>query len=314
MAKSWINKDLFSKFQEEKKQEKEKKSEVSFIRRSEISWKNPTRGTSDKAKVYTGRFLPDPNGNFYKKYMYHMFQTGDNWSFFLCPKTHNFDNYCPWCSVTSKLYTGTKEDKKAAYNYKRKEKFVSNFYVLSDPRDAEADKDEEKAAGKVKIYEFPSKVEAKLKEQITDSQNGLGPAIFDPGKGGFDFILKVLSTKKDEKGKEWPDYSLSDFSRKAYALGTDEEIEKIMDQTVDIDEYIQGMARDEEETIAALKQHMVYDLVSNEMSKNKTANKTEEDVPPFDVDEKKETTKSEPSKDEDEDISDEELLRDLENL
>ncbi|MFW6026787.1 MAG: hypothetical protein ACOCRX_10640, partial [Candidatus Woesearchaeota archaeon] len=71
----------------------------------------------------------------------------------LCPKTFNFENPCPICSVTSKLYKGTEDDKKEAGRYKRKQKFVSNIFVVDDPRDSEKEKDD-KASGKVLIYEF----------------------------------------------------------------------------------------------------------------------------------------------------------------
>lgn len=328
----WINKELFNKFADEKRNEADKPTERS-TRRSELAWKNPEKGTPDKPKIYEGRFLPDPKGIFYKKYHYHMFKTGDQWTFFLCPKTFGMEEFCPWCFVTSHLYMGTKADKKMAYNYKRKDKFAANWYVVNDPRDSETQSDEDKVSGKVRAYEFPGKVEQKLKAQITDKRNGLGPSIFDPGKDGFNFILKVASTKKDADGKEFPDYSLSEFGRKNYPLGSEEEIEKIMSTTIDLEDYIKSMERDEEDVVAALKQHMVWDIVepewkrakgieeptkveeddipdfkfgkdnsSEENTKNTTEEKAEEDEPPFDVDEG------------DEDMSDSDLLKELENL
>ena len=317
MSSKWIDGDLFDKFATQKKNEKDKPK--GFTRRSELTWKNPQMGTVERAKIYEGRFVPDPKGQFYKKYYYHMFQTGEKWTFFLCSKTYNFDNYCPFCSVTSKLYTGTKADKDAAYNFKRKEKFVSNWYVEKDPRDAEVEESEDKVEGTVRAYEFPGKLEEKLKEQITDTRNGLGMAIFDPGEDGFSFLIKVKATKKDKRGKEWPDYGLSEFSRRSSAIGTDKEIEAIMKQTIDLDEYIESMEKDDEDIMAALKSHMLWDLVSSEWKKAKViaeedANddipefeaivekvEVKEEDPPFDVEEKDEQT-------------DDELLRELEGL
>jgi hypothetical protein len=321
MASKWINKDLFNKFVNEKKNEKETNT-TSSKRRSELAWRNPERGTVDKAKVYVGRFIPDPKGQFYKKYFYHMFRTGEQWSFFLCPKTHHFENYCPWCSVASKLYTGTKADKAMANEFKRKEKFVSNWFVIDDPRDAETSDESAKVNGKVRMYEFPGKVEVKLKEQVTDTKNGLGDLIFDPSDSGFDFVLKITSTKKDERGKEWPDYNLSEFSRKPHAIANSEKaIDAIMGDTIDLDEYIGSMERDDEDVISALKQHMVWELVESEWKKakkivDKVSEKVdEEDIPdfgskkadedelPFDVDSKEE-----------EDLSDDQLLKELDSL
>lgn len=314
----WINKDLFNKFVEQKKNEKDKPS--GGLRRSELAWKNPERGTVDKAKVYTGRFLPDPKGQFYKKYYYHMFQIGDQWAFFLCPKTYHFEDYCPWCSISSKLWTGTKADKSAAYNYKRKEKFVANWYVINDPRDAEVE-DDEKVSSTVKMYEFPSKVESKLKEQITDTTNGLGPLIFTPDKEGFDFIIKVTSTKKDRNGKVWPDYSLSEFSRKPHAIAESEKaIEAIMRSTIDLDDYIADMERDWEDVVDTLKQLMLWDMVSDEVSKSGGAPVNDikgEDIPNFDSE--KESSDPEPPFEPDDDngkdeLSDDDLLKELEDL
>ena len=310
----WINKDLFSKFTEEKKNEKDNTTNTF---RADMVWKNPERGTAERAKVYEGRFLPDPKGNFYKKFHYHMFQVGDKWQFFLCPKSFNFDEYCDLCAVTSKLYMGDSSDKKVAYQYKRKDKFICNWYIVDDPRDAEND---DKVAGSVRLYEFPGKVEQKLREQITDSKNGLGPAIFDPGPEGFNFIIKVGATKKDARGNVWPDYSLSDFSRRAAALGTDDEIKKIMSSTYDIDKYLQEREADEENIINILKQLSLFDLVKNERKraiafKDQMAN---DDIPKFD---KKAEEKVVEEKEEvpfdtggEEKLSDDDLLAQLDQL
>ena len=123
----WINKDLFDSFQTAKKEEAEKPSEFGGVSRRELIWPTPEKGTAEKQKVYEGRFVPDLKGNFYKKYFYHMFQVGEgNWYFIFCPKTHDFTNFCPWCSVVSHLYKGSAADKRAAGSYKRKER----LYVI----------------------------------------------------------------------------------------------------------------------------------------------------------------------------------------
>jgi len=259
----WINKSLFDKYVQTKEGEEEKRQPEGAFR-SKIVWKTPAPGTADKARVYEGRFLPDKKGNFTKRYYYHMFRSGERWIHYLCPKTYNFVNWCPLCSITSKLYMGTQKDKTAANNYKRKGKHAGNFFVVDDPRDAEIKENEQKSAGNVKIYEFPDKVESKLKSEITDRKEGLGEAIFDPGPEGFNFILKVKSTKTDAQGKSFPDYSDSVFSRKATSLGTDAEIKKIIESTFDLDEYIQNLTIQNETLIAALKAEMLFDMIKEE--------------------------------------------------
>lgn len=268
MASKWINKDLFGKFQEQKKQEKDEKNNYG-VRRMDIIWPTPEKGSDTVAKTYVGRFLPDPNGEFYLKYHYHGFTAGEKFNFFLCPKTWDKEAFCPFCTLTSRLYTGTAADKKQAYNYKRKDRFVANWFVVDDPRDSER-QPEDKMNGTVKLYEFPGKIEMKLKEQITDHKYGLSYSIFDPGPEGYDFILKVLSTKKDKDGRVWPDYSNSEFARRPSAIADNEErIDELMGTTHDLKEYLKSMERDEEDIIAILKTEMLWDLVKDEWKRHK---------------------------------------------
>jgi len=248
-----------------------------------------------------------------------MFLCGDKWAFSICPKTYSFDNYCPFCSATSKLYQGTAADKKVAYNYKRKDKFVGNFFITSDPRDVEAEK-EDKVEKTIKLYEFPAKVEIKLKEEVTDTKNGYGYKIFDPGEDGHNFILKVLATKKDANGKVWPDYSSSTFARTSDAIGSDAEIDKIMKSTTDLDEYIKSLEVGEEKIKEWLKAEMLDELVEDEMKRasgakevaDKAIEKDDVDDSIWDDDKEEETKDSDP--DGDGDLSDEELLDELKDM
>jgi len=158
---------------------------------------------------------------------------------------------------------GSQADKRLANNYKRKKKFVGNTMIVHDPRDSEREEDK-KVNGLVKLYEFPQKVEMKLKEEITDAE-GLGIQIFDPGKDGFDFVLKVLATKRDESGNSWPDYAQSNFSRRATPVAeTESDIDEIMKSCVDIHEYIDGMKKDDAEIVKLIKAEMLFDMVKDE--------------------------------------------------
>ena len=335
----WINKDLFDDFRKEKVEEKD--SGGGFNRRSDMLWDTPQKGTVEQAKVYEGRFLQHPSNKPYLKYYYHMWQSGENWIFALCPKTEDYKNFCPLCAANAKLYNGTGQDKKQAYAIKRKERFVGNWYVVKDPRDAEKD-DENKVVGKVKLYEFPSKVEQKLKNEVIDSDEGYGDQIFDPSESGRNFIIKVLSTKKDDNGRQWPDYSTSTFSRSQSALGSDDEIEKIMEQCVDLAEYIKSMEMSKDKMVEILKNEFLWELVEDECIKNgykdvavekpkeaqeeapkeeapKDDDKKEED-PPWDTGEEakeapKEEAKEAPKEEKPvDDMDDDDLLAELDNM
>lgn len=321
MASKWMKgkEELFNKFREEKKQEAER--EPAGPRRADIVWKTPEKGTVDKAKTYIFRLLVDKNGNFYKSFFYHMFQNSKGkWTFVLCPKTHNFENYCPLCTATMELYRGNKEDKKSGYNYKRKRKHCSNVYIIKDPRDADAEDENEKTTGKVLIYEFPDKVESKINAEMNDDEYGNGMNIFDPGEDGVDFILKVASTKPIQeegpnKGKQFPDYSDSKFSNKSYALGKDDEIKAILDSTHDLDAYLKSMERTDDELIEMVKEEMLWDMISKNHPNNNKSNvrqdiKSTEEMDSFPGQET--TDQSEDEKQED--YNDDDLLKELEEF
>lgn len=328
----WINKDLFEDFQKEKIEEKETSSNSGFMR-SNVVWQTPERGTVETPKVYEGRFLSDPNGKFYKKFYYHFWKTGENWNFVLCTKTHDFSNYCPFCSANNKLWNGTQQDKKHAYLLKRKEKFVGNFYIVKDNRDDDRE-EENKVINKVKIYEFPSKVEQKLKKEITNRDQGYGYQIFDPSEGGRNFIISVLSTKKDKNNNQWPDYSNSEFSRTQYALGdSDSEIKDIMDRCIDLEEYIKSMNTPKDKQVEILKNEFLWELVKDECLKygysdkevgdRKDDSETKEKNKPSQESRKEsESSPQEESQSDDnehddsgeEDIDDDDLLKELDNM
>lgn len=285
-------------------------------------------GTQDTPKVYKVRLLPDKNQDFYVKYFYHFFQTEDNKTYYIkCPKTHGFDKFCPWCSVNQQLYKGTDSDKKRAYRYKRNERFVSNVYIVDDPRDSDVNK-EEKVSGTVRLYEFPATVEGKIKNELTNDDEGFGPAIFDPEKG-HDLQIKILAKKPDKNNKVWPDYSLTEFSRKPYPIAeTEEGIKEIMDSVYDLSEYIDKMGMNWDSHEKLLKQELVWDDVEDAFIRNvgktesateseDTSNndKTEDDNPPFEPDVTDSSANTESSGDNSgDDPDDQELLDELRNL
>jgi hypothetical protein len=311
----WVNKDLFSKYVEEKENDIDEKQH-GFERSSNV-WKTPEKGSADKPKVYEGRFLQDPKGKFTLKYYYHLFQSGDKWSFVLCPKTWDFQNWCPFCAATTKLYQGTSADIKAAYNYKRKERHVGNFYIVDDPRNNEEDDDDRKVNNTVKLYEFPDSVDRKLKQEIVDKKNGLGAAIFDPGEDGYNFIIKVRSTKPNKDGKVFPDYSDSTFARRPESLGSESEIKRIMEQTRDLEEYLKALSPRDDEIISILKREMLWEMVKDEGDYKTYKPEPEDDIPDFSppkpVDDGNDDS-DDKQLDEEGDIDESDLLEELDKL
>lgn len=284
----------------------------------EKKWKALEKGPSDNPKVYEVRFLPDPKNGFYKKIFYHMWKFGDKWMYFTCPKTENFDNPCPICAVVNKLFQGSENDKNEARKLKRKEKYVSNVFVAYDPRDAgKAVDDESKQEGKVLLYEFPSKIEQKLSEEIKDTRNGLGVSIFDPSEDGYNFIIKV-GTQSGGQNQSFPEYSMSSFARRPSAIAsTEEAIEKLMADRVALDEYIAKSKKSMKDLIEAMKSEMFWELIARDFEKfdtsaseEKTSNAPKKENEP----EPQVANETKPEEKSVDDLSEEDLLKELENF
>lgn len=229
----WVNMTAYDEWLKQREQEKTQRNYESTV------WKPKEKGTVDKAKVYEGRFLQDPNGLGFKKFYYHFWQNGDEYIVFLCPKTWGMKNFCGFCFSNQRLWAGSKEDQQLGKKYKRIEGYASNFYVVNDPRDHEKGPDEEPFAGKTWIYEFGQKVVSKLDDELVPGdEKKYGPAIFDPGDDGVNFAIKVKSTKPAQDGTIFPDYSDSAFDRTRGPLGTKKQIQEIMSQRKDLIEHV----------------------------------------------------------------------------
>jgi len=309
----WLDKDKFKDFKNDRQNEAEKpETQMAFARR----WRNPVMGSQSKPKEYHLRFLSDPNGEFYKKYNYHMFKSGENWKFIMCPKTHGMDEYCPWCQITQLLYQGSAADKKKAGEYKRKEKYVGNIFVGKDARDADENDDEKKVEGKTFLYEFPSTVEKQVKKELIDEENGWGMDIFDPEKG-YNMILRIGAKKPDANGKVWPEYDQTTFAKRATSIAdSNEEIEEIMKSCQSVDEFLTNSMWSADKHEETLKSEMVWEDVESDFLKKLGTSKkveTKESSKELKEQEAKESvneTKSGKSSD----PTDDELLEELNSL
>jgi len=265
----WIDKELFDNFREKKKKEEDNITNGnSFL---DKLWR-PEKGTETKPKVFEFRWLPNPDENSYPylDFYYHYLKSEEGGGRYItCPKSYDMKNYCPLCSVALKLYKGTKNDKKLAREVSRNRRYCANIYIVSDPRDADKD-DADKVANTVKIWEFPGKVEGILKSEIVDKENGLGEKVFDPGKDGHNFILKVFSTRPDGTGQSWPDYNTgSKFSPNPKPIAdTEDEIEEIMNQRYSLTEHLKNTNPIDYDMVKDyLKELMIFKLVENEWKK-----------------------------------------------
>lgn len=268
----WIKQEKFEEFRGERESDNSTEKTVTYARR----WKSPAMGSQQKPNEYHIRLLPDTDGNFYKKYFQHVFQSGESWNYIVCPKTHGMDNYCPWCAASQLLYQGSTADKKKAAQYKRREKYVGNVFVVHDPRDSNENDPEKKFAGKTFLYEFPSVVEQQIKKEVTDTENGWGPVIFDPEEG-HNMLLRIGAKKPDPNGKVWPDYSQTSFTKKASSIAdSEEEVETIMATVQSITEYLDNSSWSPDQHETLLKSEMLWDDVENDFLRHYKTEKKEE--------------------------------------
>lgn len=307
----WLDKKKFKEWDEKKSTEQEDTTDnQSFYNK----WRNPTMGSVGKPKEYEFRLLPDTDGSGYKGYFYHMFLVGETWKFFLCPKTNGLDCYCPWCQITQILYKGTASDKKKASDYKRKQKYVSNIFIINDPRDLEQTDDSRRVNGTVRLYEFPPTVEKMFKSEVTDKKNGYGAQIFNPEEDGFNFLLKIEAKKPDQNQKVWPDYAPSMFARRPSAIAdSDQQLEDIMASRIPLEEYIKSLELPIDEHKKMLKEEMVWDDVESEFNKRLGSEKDETSSPKKEerTETKKTETKKTETKEQDDDSA---LLDELDSL
>lgn len=288
----WIDKKKAEMFVNKKKKE-EVNNPDGFVGGYAKKYPNPEKGTQTKSKDYKVRFVPDKKGEFYLEYFYHFVTIGDKSRYVLCEKTFGNDKFCPLCAAGMKLWKGSQNDKSKASEIRKKQRFVGNIYVVDDPRDADAP-DDDKLNGSIRLYEFPSTVEMKVKDEIKDEVEGRGIQIFDP-ENGYDFIIKVFSKPPDKNGKLWPDYSSSKFSVHPSEIP---DVDKVMSQVYDLNEYIQKLRIPMEEHKTILEELMIFEDIEDEYNKqvlNQNVSKKVKD----DVDKSFEEPKTENKLDED---------------
>ena len=166
----------------------------------------------------TIRFLPSSAGDGedslpWVKIFSHGFQGPGGWLIDNCLTTKN--QQCPVCEHNSKLWnSGIKENKDLVSKQKRKLNYISNVYIVSDPKHPENE-------GKVFMFRYGKKIFDKLTEAMNpafDDETAINP--FDMWKGA-NFKLKI------RKVDGYQNYDKSEFESPSALSENDEELEKI---------------------------------------------------------------------------------------
>lgn len=167
----------------------------------------------------TIRFLPAPEADGdeslpWVKIFTHGFQGPGGWLIDNCLTTKN--QQCPVCEYNSGLWnSGIEANKEIVRKQKRKLSYISNVYVVSDPKHPENE-------GKVFLFKFGKKIFDKITEAMNPAFEDETP--FNPFDlwGGANFKLKI------RKVEGYQNYDKSEFESTG-TLGdfSDDALEKV---------------------------------------------------------------------------------------
>jgi hypothetical protein len=147
------------------------------------------------------------------KIFHHGFQGPGGWLIDNCLTTKN--EACPVCESNTKLWnSGIDANKEIARNRKRRLSYISNVYVVSDPKHPEND-------GKVFLYKFGKKIFDKITEAMNpafEDETPINP--FDLWSGA-NFKLKI------RKVEGYQNYDKSEFESASPLSNDDAELERI---------------------------------------------------------------------------------------
>lgn len=170
-----------------------------------------------------------PNMDDVSKTTYHYFNHGwkslatGQYVSCLCPTT--VGNRCPICEERVRLYRGDADDKENAKLLGRKEQWLVNVYVISDP----TNKDNE---GQIKILRYGKQLDKIINDAIDGiDKDEFGARIFDLTEEGCNLRIAV---EKNEGG--YPSYTSSKFLRESEIKGlTEAKIDEIHDNIFQLD-------------------------------------------------------------------------------
>jgi len=177
------------------------------------------------------RFLPaksDEDVPFVKTYSHGFQGPAGKWFIDECPTTIGQD--CPVCTANGPLWaTGLESDKELVRKRKRKQAYIANVLIVSDPKNPDNE-------GKVKLFKFGIKIFDKIKDVIDPPKDEKGNLIdpddepmnpFDQDEGA-NFKLKM------RKVEGYANYDKSEFEKQSTIDNWDE----IKGQLHDLNQFV----------------------------------------------------------------------------
>lgn len=143
---------------------------------------------------------------------------------------------CPVSELYFKiLRDGTDEEKaRAKANISRKENWLVNVYVVSDPKNPENN-------GTVKVLRFGRQLNKIIEAAISgDDASEYGAKIFDLSESGCDLRIKVELVSDNPKAPKYPTYTASRFLSPGPIPGLDEsKVSEIYSSIHDLNELVE---------------------------------------------------------------------------
>jgi hypothetical protein len=186
----------------------------------------------ESGNTYQVRLVPNPNSP--KETIFHYYNHGWNsnatgkYVTALCPTT--FGESCPIDAYYLKTYrTGTESEKESAKVLSRKEGWMVNVYVVSDPSNPENE-------GKVKILRYGKELSKIIESALEgdDAQEFGVEKVFDVAAGSTLRIKCEPRTNSNRNAKQMVTYSASKFLSPSKLELNDNQIDQIFNSIHDL--------------------------------------------------------------------------------
>ena len=229
----------------------------------ETMWKPELDKTGNGYAVV--RFLPTPDGEEmpWVSYFDHGFQGPGGW--YIEKSLTTLNKQDPVSEYNTQLWnTGIEANKEIARKQKRRLHYVSNVYVVSDPKNPDNE-------GKVFKYRYGKKIFEALKEAISpafEDEKAINP--FDLRGEGANFKIKI------RKVDGYWNYDKSEFDSVAPLFDDEEKLNQVFSQVHSLSDVI---APSEFKTYEELKEKLERVLGSASTSTAESVSQDMEEVP-----------------------------------
>ena len=198
--------------------------------------------------TYVVRLLPNIKnpGNTFRHYFHHGWNSASTGKYFSVTSPSTWGERCPVSELYFKiLREGSDEEKeRAKANLRRKENWMVNVYVVSDPKNPENN-------GTIKVLRYGRQLNKIIEAAISgDDASEYGAKIFDLSENGCNLRIKAELVSDKPGAPKYPTYTASKFLSPGPVDGLDEDkIAETYDSIFDLQTMIEHKTADDIKTI-----------------------------------------------------------------